>query len=126
MSSEKTLIWVGSSKNDLIEFPEDVMDTMGYALHLAQNGGKASYAKPLKGLVPGNSIIEIVDNFDSDTYRAVYAVKFDDAIYVLHAFQKKSKKGIKTPKPDIDLIKSRLKDAESLSRRRIENMRAKK
>ena len=85
---------------------------MGFALQLAQWGDKHPDAKPLKGF-KGGSVLEIVDDFDGDAYRAVYTVKFKDAVYALHSFQKKAKKGIKTPKPDIDLIKSRLKDAKS-------------
>ncbi len=84
---------------------------MGYALHLAQCGEKADNVKPLSGF-KGASVLEIVDNYDSDTYRAVYTVKFSDAVYVLHAFQKKSKKGIATPKSDIKLIEQRLKRAK--------------
>ncbi|MDP6622372.1 MAG: type II toxin-antitoxin system RelE/ParE family toxin [Alphaproteobacteria bacterium] len=84
---------------------------MGYALHFAQHGDKHPAAKPLKGFA-GASVIEIVEDHDGDTYRATYAVKFAEAIYVLHAFQKKAKKGIATPKREIDLVKSRLKLAE--------------
>jgi phage-related protein len=106
----KPVIWIGSSHEDWQEFPDDVQDVMGYALHLAQCGKKASNAKPLAGF-KGASVLEITDNYDSDTYRAVYTVKFKDAIYVLHAFQKKSKKGIATPKSHIELIEQRLKKA---------------
>lgn len=84
---------------------------MGYALYQAQLGLKAPSVKPLRGFGSAG-ILEIVDDHQSDTYRAVYTVKFSDLVYVLHAFQKKSKKGIATPKADIDLIKSRLKIAE--------------
>ena len=94
------------------EFPGEVKDVMGYALHVAQNGEKAESAKPLKGVVPGSGVLEIVDDFDGDTYRAVYTVKVKEAVYVLHSFQKKSKKGIKTPLLDINLIKARYKEAE--------------
>lgn len=110
--NEKPLHWIGSSRNDLSEFPGDVKQLMGYALQLAQWGDKHPDAKPLKGF-KGGSVLEVVDDFDGDTYRAVYTVKFKDAVYALHAFQKKSKKGIKTPKQDIDLVKKRLKDAEN-------------
>ena len=82
---------------------------MGGAIFIAQCGGMPDNAKPLKGL--GGGIIEIVERYDTDTYRVVYAVRFKNAIYILHAFQKKSKKGIKTPKQDIDLIKKRLQQA---------------
>lgn len=108
--SIKPLRWIASSKKDLSGFPEDVQRTTGYALHLAQTGEKATFAKPLKGL--GSGVFEVVDDYNADTYRAVYAVQFEDAIYVLHCFQKKSKSGIKTPKQDIDLIKARLKTAQ--------------
>jgi phage-related protein len=84
---------------------------MGYALYQAQAGLKTSSAKPLRGF-GGASILEIVEDHQTDTYRAVYTVKFSELVYVLHAFQKKSKKGIATPKPDIDLIKRRLRVAE--------------
>src|SRR5690349_21315138 len=104
----KTLIWVGSSRRNLKTFPDDVKDVIGYALYQAQIGGKASSAKPLTGF-GGASVVEIVHDHQSDTYRAVYTVKFADVLYVLHAFQKKSKKGIATPKADIDLIHRRLR-----------------
>ncbi len=107
----KPVIWIGSTHNDWLEFPDDVQDVMGYALHLAQCGEKANNAKPLAGFA-GASVLEIVDNYNTDTYRAVYTVKFKEAIYVLHAFQKKSKKGIATPKSDIKLIEQRLTKAK--------------
>ena len=91
-------------------FPANVQDVMGYALHLAQCGKKAINAKPLTGF-KGASVLEIIDNYDSDTYRTVYTVQFQGAVYVLHAFQKKSKKGISTPKNHIQLIEQRLKKA---------------
>lgn len=103
----KSVVWVGSSRNDLKSFPTEVMDVMGYALYQAQVGLKASSAKPLRGF-GGAGVLEILEDHQTDTYRAVYTVKFSEFVYVLHAFQKKSKKGIATPKPDIDLIKRRL------------------
>lgn len=109
--SVKPVVWIGSSLNDLREFPEDVHDIMGYALYLAQTGGKHQSAKPLKGF-GGAKVLEITDDSDGDTYRAVYTVKFADTVYVLHAFQKKSKKGIATPQQDIKLIQERLKLAQ--------------
>lgn len=109
--SIKPVVWIGSSKSDLSSFPEDVKDAIGYALYIAQRGGKHAHAKPLRGF-GGASILEIVEDHAGDTYRAVYTVRLADRIYVLHAFQKKSKTGIKTPKPEIELIKSRLKRAE--------------
>jgi len=105
----KDLYWIGSSKDDLCGFPEDIQDVMGYALHLAQNGENHPNAKSLKGI----PVMEVSESHDGDAYRAIYTTKIGGAIYVLHAFQKKSKKGVSTPKPDIDLIKSRLKDAKA-------------
>lgn len=107
----KSLIWIGSSLRDLRTFPDDVKDIIGYALYQAQLGLKAPSVKPLRGF-GGAGILEIIDDHQTDTYRAVYAVKFSAYVYVLHAFQKKSKRGIATPKPDIDLIKKRLSMAE--------------
>jgi phage-related protein len=107
----KSILWIGSSRRDLKLFPAEVRDVMGYALYQAQVGLKAPSAKPLRGF-SGASVLEIVEDYQTDTYRAVYTVKLSDLIYVLHAFQKKSKKGIATSKPDIDLIKRRLRMAE--------------
>jgi phage-related protein len=106
---EKPLDWVGSSKKDFLAFPEPVISEMGNALGLAQFGGTHPSAKPWKGLGPG--VIEIVENYDGDTYRAVYTVRFKEAVYVLHAFQKKSPGGIKTAQTDVELIERRLKAA---------------
>lgn len=108
----KPVFFVGTSRDDLKSFPEDVRVAMGYALYEAQTGGKHRSAKPLKGFGSA-TVLEIVDDFDGDTYRAIYTVRFRDAVYVLHAFQKKSKKGIQTSASDIELIKSRLKIVES-------------
>ncbi|MFQ5949118.1 MAG: type II toxin-antitoxin system RelE/ParE family toxin [Nitrospiria bacterium] len=108
---EKPVEWVGSSYDDWIRFPADVQDVMGYALHLAQHGEKAGDAKPLKGF-KGAGVLEIVDDFDGDTYRAIYTVQLKEVVYVLHAFQKKSKRGISTPKQEINLIEKRLKYAK--------------
>lgn len=107
----KTIIWIGSSRTDLKGFPVEVKEVMGYALYQAQLGLKAPSARPLRGF-GGASVLEIVANRESDTYRAAYTVKFWDTIYVLHAFQKKSKRGIATPKPEMDLIKRRLRAAQ--------------
>lgn len=107
----KPIRWVGSSREDLREFPEEVRRRVGGALWEAQLGRKAPYAKPLKGF-GGASVLEIVDDFDSNTYRAVYTVRFAGAVYVLHAFRKKSKRGIATPKAEVDLIERRLKRAK--------------
>jgi phage-related protein len=107
----KPVEWISSSREDLREFPEDVQQTIGFALYRAQLGKKHTDAKPLKGF-KGSGVLEIVEDFDGDTYRAVYTVKFEGIVYVLHAFQKKSKHGIATPKQDIDLIEARLKRAK--------------
>jgi phage-related protein len=107
----KPVIWIGSSLKDLQSFPDEVMDFVGYALYEAQMGSKGRTAKPLSGFRSAG-VVEIVKDFNTDTYRAVYTVKFGSLIYVLHAFQKKSKQGIATPKSDIALIKARLKLAE--------------
>jgi phage-related protein len=104
---EKSLLWIASSKRDLKKFPKPVQYNLGRALQTAQWGGKSDDAKPLKGF-KGASVLEVVEDYDGDTYRAVYTVKFRRAVCVLHAFQKKSKKGIKTPKVVIDLIEERL------------------
>ena len=94
--------------------PEKVQDEFGYALHLAQGGGKHPNAKPLKGQgFTGAGVLEVVDNFHGDTYRAVYTVRFANAVYVLHCFQKKSTQGIATQKHEIELIKSRLNAVEN-------------
>jgi len=108
---EKPVGWVGTSKRDFLDFPEPVKDEMGNALGVAQFGGKHPSAKPWKGLGPG--VFEIVEDYDGDTYRAVYTVKFREAVYVLHAFQKKSPKGIRTSRGDVALIEQRLKAAQS-------------
>lgn len=107
---EKPLDWVGSSKKDFIAFPEPVKDEMGNALGLAQFGGKHPSAKPWKG--HGSGVFEVVEDHDGDTYRAVYTVRFKEVVYVLHAFQKKSPKGIKTARLDVELVERRLKVAQ--------------
>jgi phage-related protein len=106
----KLVRWVGSSKEDLRSFPEEVRRQVGGVLWDAQLGRKAPFAKPLKGF-SGAGVLEVVDDFDGDTYRAVYTVRFAGVVYVLHAFQKKSKHGIATPRVDLDLIEQRLKRA---------------
>lgn len=104
---KRPLCWVGSAKKDLQNMPEDVADVFGYALYLAQNGHKHPQAKPLKGFGSAG-VLEVVEAEDGSTYRAVYTVKFSNGVYVLHCFQKKSKKGIETSKQDKDLIEARL------------------
>lgn len=108
----REIAWVGDAKEQLQEFPEPVQKRIGYALFIVQVGDTPNSAKPLKGV--GSGVFEIVQPFDGDTYRAVYAVKLGERIYMLHAFQKKSKRGIKTPKKEIDLIKRRLKRAQQM------------
>ncbi len=109
----RELRWVGRSLADLKEFPEDVQDVLGYALHVAQTGGKHPSAKPLRGdpAFTGAGVLEVVDDYDGDTYRAVYTVRYGDVVYALHCFQKKVKHGIQTPQREIDLVKRRLKTA---------------
>jgi phage-related protein len=116
----KPCLFVGSSRKDLKRFPAKVKNRIGYALNEVQEGGEPLAAKALKGF-GGRTVLELVDDFDSNTYRAVYTVRFVGVVYVLHAFQKKAKKGIATPSEDIDLVKSRLRDAELHYRERIEN-----
>ena len=107
--SPRPLLWRGNAKDAFGEFPSSVQSEMGYALFLAQMGERhRMMAKTLKGF-GGGSVIELRENDDGDTYRAVYTVRYADAVYVLHAFQKKSKSGAKTPQTDIDLIERRLK-----------------
>ena len=107
----KPVLWVGSSRRDVKSFPRPVKLEIGQALYAAQEGKTDPAAKPLKGF-KGGSVLEIVASYYGDTWRAVYTVRFEDAVYVLHTFQKKSKRGIATPKKDIDLIRQRLADAE--------------
>ena len=107
----KPLHWIGASYDELGELPREVIHNIGYALYIAQIGGKLHNVKPLRGFA-GAGVLEVVEDHDGDTYRAVYTVKFARRVYVLHAFQKKSKTGIKTPQATIDLIEKRLKLAE--------------
>ena len=109
--SYKHVLWVGSSKKDLMAMPDEVKSAFGFALYLAQQGKKHQNAKPLKGF-SGAGVLEVVEDCLGDTFRAVYTVKIAENIYVLHCFQKKSKRGIETPKQDIDLIRDRLKMAQ--------------
>lgn len=109
----KELVWVSSSLEDLKEFPDAVKQEIGFALHRAQEGKKHHRAKPLKEF---KGVFEIIAPYHTDTYRAVYAVKIGQCIYVLHTFKKKSKSGIKTPMPDLKIIKTRLKQAMDLAK----------
>jgi phage-related protein len=119
-SESKPCIFVGSSLKELKRFPAKVQNRIGYALNEVQEGGEPTAAKALKGF-GGRAVLELVDDFESNTYRAVYTVRFAGVVYVLHAFQKKAKKGIATPLQDIELVKSRLRDAELHYRERFEN-----
>ena len=111
----KPIFWVASSKKDLRTLPGSVQDVFGYALHLAQTGRKHDQAKPLKGFGSAG-VLEVVEDWRGSTYRAVYTVKFAIAVYVLHCFQKKATRGIATPKPDLEIIRERLKAAEAHAR----------
>ena len=110
--SLKPLVWVASTKRDLMAMPAEVQDVFGYALYLARSGAKHDQAKPLKGQGSA-AVLELVEDWQGDTYRAVYTVKFSAVVYVLHCFQKQARRGIATSKPDRGLIASRLKMAEA-------------
>jgi len=113
----KDIEWVGRSREALREFPQDVRRTMGFALREAQRGDKNERAKPLKGF-GGAGVLEIVDDFDSDTYRTMYTVRFVDTVYVLHAIQKKSTHGIETPQRKMDTVRRNLARAEQVEAER--------
>lgn len=106
----KRLEWIGSSKKDLMALPDEVVDVFGYALFLAQTGEKHAQAKPLRGFGSAG-VLEVVEDSRSGTYRAVYTIRYAVRVFVLHVFQKKSKSGIAMPKPDVELIRNRLKVA---------------
>ena len=106
----RRLEWIGSTRKDLLALPEEVVDVFGYALYLAQTGSRHDQAKPLRGFGSAG-VLEVVEDRRGDTYRAVYTVQFAVRVFVLHVFQKKSRSGIATPKPDLDLIRNRLKVA---------------
>lgn len=111
----KPVEFIGSSKKDLSGFPDPVKQDIGHVLFVAQQGSRASNVKTLRGF-GGSGVVEIVEDYDGDTYRCVYTTKLTRAIYVLHAFQKKSKRGRQTPKHEIDLVTARLKEAEDRDR----------
>jgi phage-related protein len=113
----KPVVWIGSSRRDLREMPQQVRRNIGQALYAAQQGVTDPAAKPLKGF-GGARVMEIVERYRTDAYRAVYTAHFDNAVYVLHVFQKKSKSGIATPKQEIELIRRRLIEAERHYRER--------
>lgn len=108
----KAIIWMGSSLKDLKKFPKEVQREIGYALYQAQMDKKHHKTKPLKGF---EGVMEIISDYDKDTYRGIYACKLGEKIYVLHTFKKKSKKGIKTPREEIVVIKQRLKRAKEIA-----------
>ena len=111
VESSKPIRWIASSLDDLREFPRPVQHSMGVALRAAQLGRKHESAKPLKGF-GGAGVLEVVEDHDGSTYRAVYTVRFHGYVYVLHVFQKKSPKGVQTPKHVVELIRARLARAE--------------
>jgi phage-related protein len=113
----KPVIWVGSSRKDLRSFPEPVQDHMGYALYVAQRCGKHRDTKTLSGF-GGAEVVEVIKDFRGDTFRTVYTLRYAGAVYVLHAFQKKSKTGRETPRGDVELVKQRLREAEQIARER--------
>ena len=110
-TQSKPLFWIGSTRSELKRFPADVCSAVGFALWQAQLGRKHRDAKVLKGF-GGAGVLEVVEDNDGATFRAVYTVKFAGAVYVLHVFQKKSKKGIKTPTAEMEVIRRRLRAAE--------------
>lgn len=113
MKELKPLYWLGSSHKDLMEMPEEVKDIFGFALYQTQMGQRHPKAKPFH--IPGESgLLEIVESYDGDAYRAIYTINYADAIYVIHCFQKKSVSGIKTPKHHVDMIEERLKRLKSI------------
>ncbi len=113
--SEKPLIWIGSSKKDLMALPIGVRKFFGHALNFAQNGEQHDASKVLKGFGSAG-VLELVEDDADGTYRAVYTVKFREAVFVLHCFQKKSKSGISTPKKYMEVVRARLKVAEALAK----------
>ncbi|MBK9236216.1 MAG: type II toxin-antitoxin system RelE/ParE family toxin [Rhodoferax sp.] len=115
LSHERPLEWVGSSHKDLMALPADVRRLFGFALSLAQAGDRHDATKVLKGF-GGAGVLEVLEDDVGGTYRAVYTVKFAEAVFVLHCFQKKSKRGIATPKEDMDIIRARLKLAEAFAK----------
>jgi phage-related protein len=115
--SLKPVIWVGSSRRDLRQFPEAVQDHVGYALYVAQCGGKHRDTKTLSGF-GGAGVVEVIKDFRGDTFRTVYTLRYAGAVYVLHAFQKKSTTGRETARRDLELIKQRLREAEQIAKER--------
>lgn len=120
----KPIFWIGSSLEDLKDFPEEVRREVGHALYVGQIGGKHPAAKPAEGF-KGATVLKIVEDHDGNTYRAVYTVRFEEAVYVLHCSQKKSKTGIATPKQELALIQKRFKVAEEEHRKWKEHQKNK-
>ena len=113
----RPVVWVGSSRKDLRKFPDPVQDQVGYAIYVAQRGGEHRDAKVLTGF-GGAGVLEVVEDFRGDTLRAVYTLKYSNGVYVLHAFQKKSKSGRETPRRDMELIEQRLRESEKIAKGR--------
>lgn len=111
----KRVEWVGSSRKDMRGLPASIRDSFGYASYVAQQGGRAANVKPLRGF-GGASVLEVIEDYDGDTYRAIYTVRFSDAIYVLHVFQKKSKHGVQTPEHEMSMVRDRLQAVEARHR----------
>lgn len=120
----KRLHWLGSTREDIKDFPEDVRADIGFALYMAECGDKAYYAYPLVGF-GGSKVMEVVSDDDGDTFCGIYTACFKEAIYVLHAFKKKSKRGIETPKHDMNLIKERFKRAQKHYKENYETKKGK-
>lgn len=125
MEQKRQLAYLGSSQKDARKLPSEVQELFAYALDIALEGGQHEDAKPLIGF-HGRSVVEVCDDYRGDTYREVYTVRFEEVIYVLHIFQKKSKKGIATPKEDMEVIKQRLKWAEALYKEQYGKKKTKK
>jgi phage-related protein len=115
VEAQKRLVWVGSSRKDLIALPPAVVDTFGYGLYLAQIGRRHENGKVLRGFGDA-SVVELIESHAGNTFRAVYTVRFSTVIFVLHVFRKKSKRGMVTPKPDTDLIAARLSRAAEIAK----------
>ncbi len=122
---KRQLIYLGSSQKDATKLPTEVQGLFAYALDVALKGGQHEDAKPLKGF-HGRNVVEVVGDYQGNTFREIYTVRFEEVIYVLHIFQKKSKKGIATPKEDMELIKQRLKWAEALYKEHYGKKKSKK
>jgi phage-related protein len=119
-ADQRESIWVGSSLRDMREFPEEARQVMGFALCLAQAGGKHPSVSPLRAF-GGASVLEVRDDYRGDTYRGIFTERFADAVYVLHALKKRAKRGRATPQRDIDLVRSRSAQAANLSAQRLDS-----